>query len=124
MPKTLSTVRESMGDCYFVIKRKVIVLPSEMLGDILDPTNRKVRVQKPRGIKGTTTEDMMMELGEYVDCGRGIFFYEEDLYDVDGLKKALHGAVESLDKQPAIRKRSEMLLAHKKRALGKRSWTL
>jgi hypothetical protein len=103
-----------MGDCYFLTGRKVIVFPSEMFGDILDPANRKDPVGKPRGMSGITTEDIMMELGRYVDCGTGIFFYDEDLYDVKRLKKRLHRAVENLDKKPVIGKRLASLAEHKK----------
>jgi hypothetical protein len=64
-----------MGDCYFVANRKVIVLPSEMFWDIFDPTNRKDSVEKPRGMNGVTTDDVMMELNKYINCGGAGFSF-------------------------------------------------
>jgi hypothetical protein len=111
-PKKVFSFLDLMGDCYFLVGRKVIALPSEMLGDILDPASRKHPVERPKrmkGVKSITTEDVMVELGKHVDCGRGIFFYDEDLQNVKQLKKRLHREVENLDLKLVVKKRLEFL---------------
>lgn len=109
-----------MGDCYFLTTNgKVIAFPSEMLWDAFDPENRKEKVVVPPQFDdelSTTTEDMMLEFQTYIDGGRGVFFYDQDLHDVKELKKRLHKAVDNLDKKPIIKERLAFLATYKERA--------